>query len=140
MHRSWTVVSVARLRAAAMLAGTVLAVLLLPCGAALAQRGAGPATSSGPCQLTGRQANLGPTYVSRLTVSGGAGCSQALRVIGAFYRCQVRHGGIAGSCLSLVEGFRCQEDRYDVLTVQYQARVSCTRGRQRARYEYTQIT
>jgi hypothetical protein len=134
-----TAVSVARL-GAAMLAGAVLGLLLLPCAGALAQAGARPGTPFGPCQIAGREANLGPTYVGHVAVSGGAGCPQAVRLIGAFYRCQVRHGGIAGSCPSLLEGFRCLEDRYDVVTVQYQARVSCTRGRQRARYEYTQIT
>jgi len=89
--------------------------------------------------ISGKEESLGPTYVTYVGVSGGASCRQAERLVRAFYRCRVKHGGVAGHC-SGVEGFRCTENRFAKITVQYDSRVSCTHGRERIRHDYTQFT
>jgi hypothetical protein len=97
------------------------------------------ANAAGACNLSGHERSLGPTYVTYISVSGGAGCDQAMRLVRAYYRCRVKHGGVAGHC-SGVEGFRCTEHRYAKIAVQYNAHVLCTRGRESIRHDYTQFT
>jgi len=129
---------VARIARVLLPAAAAATLLLAP--AASAHRRAPTGRASASCQITGLEANLGPTYVSFVQAGGSAGCSQALRLITSYYRCRVRNGGVAGYCTAAVEGFRCEEDRYSVVTVQYDAHVLCTKGRARVRYGYTQIT
>jgi hypothetical protein len=97
------------------------------------------AHAAGTCRIAGQEQRLGPTYVTYVGVSGGASCSQALRLVKAYYHCRLKHGGVSGRC-SGVEGFRCSETRYASIAVQYDSRVLCTRGSQRVRHNYTQFT
>jgi len=97
------------------------------------------AAAASTCNISGKEESLGPTYVTYVGVSGGASCRQAERLVRAFYRCRVKHGGVAGRC-SGVEGFRCSENRYAKIAVQYDSHVLCTRGRERIRHDYTQFT
>ena len=97
------------------------------------------AAAASSCNISGKEESLGPTYVTYIGVSGGASCKQAERLVRAFYKCRVKHGGVAGHC-SGVEGFHCTEDRYATIAVQYDSHVSCTRGRERIRHDYTQFT
>ncbi len=97
------------------------------------------ASAAGTCRISGLEESLGPTYVTYLSVSGGASCKQAEQLVRSFYRCRVKHGGVAGHC-SGVEGFHCTEDRYAKIAVQYDSHVLCTRGRERIRHDYTQFT
>lgn len=103
---------------------------------AAAQPLAGAAST---CKISGKEQSLGPTYVTHIGVSGGASCRQGERLVRAFYRCRVKHGGVAGHCGG-VEGFRCSENRYATIAVQYDSHVLCTRGRERIRHDYTQFT
>jgi hypothetical protein len=123
-------------------------IVLAPAGAALllaaagGARGdaAGPlARAAGSCNIRGHEQSLGPTYVTYIGVSGGASCAQAGRLVRAYYRCRIKHGGVKGHCGG-VEGFRCTENRYAAIAVQYNAHVSCTRGRERIHHDYTQFT
>jgi hypothetical protein len=98
------------------------------------------ARAASTCNISGEEESLGPTYVTYLGVSGGATCKQGKRLVRAFYRCRVKHGsGVSGHC-SGVEGFRCTEDRYATIAVQYDSHVLCTRGGERIRHDYTQFT
>ncbi len=97
------------------------------------------ARAASTCNISGKEESLGPTYVTYLGVSGGASCRQAERLVRAFYQCRIKHGGVTGHC-SGVEGFRCSENRYAKIAVQYDSHVLCTRGRERIRHDYTQFT
>jgi hypothetical protein len=91
------------------------------------------------CSLKGHEQSLGPTYVTALSVSGGASCSQGLKLVHSYYRCRTAHGGVKGYC-SGVEGFRCSEARFAKIVVQFDARVTCTRGREVVKHQFTQFT
>jgi hypothetical protein len=97
------------------------------------------ARAASTCSLKGHEQGSGPTYVTSLSVSGGASCAQGLKLVRSYYRCRVQHGGVSGHC-SGVEGFRCSEDRFAKITVQFDARVTCTRGREVVKHQYTQFT
>jgi hypothetical protein len=102
--------------------------------------GAGPvARAASGCNIRGREQSLGPTYVTYVGVSGGASCAQAQRLVRSYYRCRIKHGGVKGTCGG-VEGFRCTENRYAAIAVQFNAHVYCSRGRERIRHDYTQFT
>ena len=123
-------------------AGRFAAVALLTASAASA---AAPATGrplasvAAACNITGKQENQGPTYLTSLSVSGGASCATGLSVVRAYYRCRVHAGGVKGYCHSSVLGFRCSEKRTGI-SIQFDARVTCTRGHQRVYHTYTQDT
>lgn len=104
---------------------------------------AGPALAGGPhagaartCSLAGRYQRLGPSYVETLEVRGVA-CKTGERVVSAYYRCRLRSGGLAGHCHNRVLGFACRERRSGI-PVQFDARVTCTRGRAMVVHRYTQ--
>ena len=90
------------------------------------------------CSLHGREQSLGPTYVTRVSVSG-VSCHDAYGLVHAYYRCRVHHGGVTGHCGG-VDGFRCSEHRYAKIPTQYEASVTCTRGREAVKHNYTQFT
>jgi len=123
-----------------LLAGAVAGALTVAGGGSAISAAAQPtARAASSCKISGKEESLGPTYVTYIGVSGGASCKQAERLVRAFYRCRVKHGGVAGHC-SGVEGFRCSENRYATIAVQYDSHVLCTRGRERIRHDYTQFT
>ena len=123
-----------------LLTGAAAGALALACGGNAISAVAQPAAEAASgCNISGKEESLGPTYVTYIGVSGGASCKQAEKLVRAFYRCRVKHGGVTGRC-SGVEGFRCSEDRYAKIAVQYDSHVLCTRGRERIRHDYTQFT
>jgi hypothetical protein len=129
---------ISRARISLVCAVGLLALALAPATRPSAASPLARAASS--CHISASQGEaLGPTYVTYIGVAGGASCSQAMRLVRSFYACRVKHGGVKGHC-SGVEGFRCSERRYGVIRVQYDATVSCTRGRESIRHNYTQFT
>jgi hypothetical protein len=123
-----------------LLTGAALGALLVAGAPSAVSAAAQPtARAASSCNISGKEESLGPTYVTYIGVSGGASCKQAEKLVRAFYKCRVKHGGVAGHC-SGVEGFRCTEDRYATIAVQYDSHVLCTRGRERIRHDYTQFT
>jgi hypothetical protein len=123
-----------------LLTGAVAGALATAAGpSAIAAAGQPAARAASSCRISGQEESLGPTYVTYVGVSGGASCKQAEKLVRAFYRCRVKHGGVTGRC-SGVEGFRCTENRYAKIAVQYDSHVQCTRGRERIRHDYTQFT
>jgi hypothetical protein len=122
---------------AALGAATVLS--LGQISSSLAAGRSSRAHAAGVCKLAGQEEKLGPTYVTYIGVGGGATCHQAFTLIRSYYRCRIKHGGVTGYCGG-VEGFRCSEHRFAKIKVQFDASVTCTRGREIVKHNYTQFT
>jgi len=123
------------------LKSAALAVAILA-GAALAPASASAAT----CKLTAdekyhRANNKLPTYTRSLKVSGGATCATGHKLIRAYYKCRVASPspGKKGRCTSKVLGYSCSEKRSNVIKTQFDARVTCRKGRARIVTDYTQF-
>jgi hypothetical protein len=99
--------------------------------------------SFSPCDISGKQQNLGASYVTSLTVQG-VGCSKAERVITAYHQCRHQSGGPAGNCPHAVLGFSCKDGkRAGVPNVQYDATAKCREqsdASKRIKSAYTQNT
>ena len=113
-------------------------------GAAFAPASASAATT---CKLTEdekyhRANNKLPTYTRSLKVSGGATCASAHKFIKAYYRCRVAapSPGKKGRCTKPVSGYTCSERRSNVIKTQFDASVTCKKGRARILTKYTQFT
>lgn len=91
------------------------------------------------CSLKGKERRLGPTYTTSLRVTRTS-CASGERIVRAFYRCRVRAGGRKGTCRSRVSGYRCSERRSNVIPTQFDARVTCKKGRASVVHSYTQFT
>ncbi|MDQ2939735.1 MAG: hypothetical protein M3R23_04300 [Actinomycetota bacterium] len=95
--------------------------------------------SSTPCNLTvHEQRHLGASYVTSLKVSH-VSCKKGKKVIKAFHECRTAGGQAQGKCQSKVLGYSCTEHRFDAVPqVQYNSRVTCTRGNKVVKSTYTQ--
>jgi hypothetical protein len=112
-------------------------------GAALAPANAVAAN----CKLTAdeeyhRANNKLPTYTRSLSASGGVSCATAHKFIRSYYRCRVAapSPGKKGKCTKKVSGFSCTEKRSNVIKTQFDAKVTCKKGRGRILTQYTQFT
>jgi hypothetical protein len=128
-----------------VLTGAILAAVL---GAGLlAQTGGASPTahtsSFTACDISGKQRQLGASYVTSLKVQG-VGCTKAERVIKTYHQCRHANGGPAGSCNSSVLGFRCKDGKHTgVPNVQYNATAKCRKASnpsKRVKSRYTQNT
>jgi hypothetical protein len=124
--------------------GIVLAVL----GAGLLAQtnGASPAAHAAtftPCNISGKQQQLGASYVTSLTVQG-VSCAKAEKVIKAYHQCRHQGGGAAGTCGTTLLGFKCKDGkRTGVPNVQYNATAKChkvSNPSKRVKSRYTQNT
>jgi len=96
------------------------------------------ASNLSPCNISGKQQNLGASYVTSIQVSG-VSCSQAEQVVKAYHQCRQNNGGAGGTCNSPVNGFSCSEgSRQQVPGVQYNASVDCKKGDAEIKSTYTQ--
>ena len=109
-------------------------------GAANASPGNRPvAAAATHCGFGGlEQEHLGPTYVTSLSVTR-VSCATGKKVVKAYYRCRVRSGGVRGRCHKTVLGYHCSETRAGI-SVQFDARVTCTSGHRRVVHTYAQDT
>jgi hypothetical protein len=127
-----------RTKTSAALAAALAALALSALAGAGAQ--ASPvATASKTCSLsTQEQRHLGASYVTSLKVVGTT-CSKGKTVVEDFHACRKDNGGKNGKCTSKVDGYSCEEHRYDAVPdVQYNSRVKCERGDKVVRHTYTQ--
>jgi hypothetical protein len=125
-----------RLPHAAALAVAALALALA--ASAFAAAPDGPvATASRTCSVSGKERELGATYVSAIRAYG-VSCRRALRLVRAYHRCRRTRGGADGRC-PRVDGYRCRERRTTSST-QYDSRATCRRGGRRVVQRYTQNT
>jgi hypothetical protein len=101
------------------------------------------ATAFSPCDIDGKQQNLGASYVTSLEVQG-VSCAKAEKVITAYHRCRHQSGGPPGNCSDTVLGFRCKDGkRTGVPNVQYDATAKCRKtsdAGKRIKSAYTQNT
>jgi hypothetical protein len=99
------------------------------------------AASFSPCDITGKQQDLGASYVTSLKVQG-VGCTKAEKVITAYHQCRHQSGGPAGNCSKAVLGFSCKDGkRTGVPNVQYNATAKCRKASdasKRIKSSYTQ--
>jgi len=121
-------------------AAGVLAALIAPAGSASPST---RAASFSPCDISGKQQQLGASYVNSLKVQG-VSCGKAEKVIKAYHQCRHANGGPAGHCPTPVIGFNCKDGtRTGVPNVQYDARAKCRKAANPARRiksAYTQNT
>jgi hypothetical protein len=101
--------------------------------------GDGGVTTSATCDLSGKERHLGPTYVTSLRVHG-VSCQTGERVVRRYYSCRVKAGGRRGRCHHRVSGFSCHEKRVQAIKTEFDASVTCKRGRSRVWHDYTQFT
>jgi hypothetical protein len=125
------------LTGALALAGLLVA-LLAPSG------GAAPIAHTAafsPCDINGKQQDLGASYVTSLKVQG-VSCTKGEKVIKAYHQCRHQSGGPAGMCSSTLIGFKCQDGkRTGVPNVQYNATAKChkvSNASKRVKSRYTQ--
>ena len=119
-----------------MLAAAVIA----PAGAASPTA---HASSFSPCDISGKQQQLGASYVTSLKVQG-VGCTKAEKVIKAYHDCRHANAGPGGNCSSTLVGFKCKDGkRTGVPNVQYNATAKChkvSNSAKRIKSSYTQNT
>jgi hypothetical protein len=96
-----------------------------------------------PCDINGKQPQLGASYVTSLKVQG-VSCAKGEKVIKAYHRCRHQSGGPAGTCSSTLLGFKCKDGRRTgVPNVQYSATAKChkvSNAAKRIKSSYTQNT
>jgi hypothetical protein len=101
------------------------------------------AASFSPCNITGKQRDLGASYVTSLKVQG-VSCAKGEKLIKAYHRCRHQSGGPAGSCSATLLGFKCKDGkRTQVPNVQYSATAKChkiSNPSKRVKSSYTQNT
>jgi hypothetical protein len=115
--------------------------LVASIGVSAATAGAAAPVAKKSCNLTPhQQRHMGASYVTSLSVRHTS-CAKGRKVTKAFHKCRKNNGGADGHCHSSVLGFKCSEDRYDVLpNVQYSSHVTCKSGNRRVKSTYTQNT
>jgi hypothetical protein len=118
-------------------AATVGALAILPAGAQAASRGP-EAVAAKACSLAGKTRSLGPTYTTSLSVTR-VSCSKGESLVKAYYGCRKRNGGKKGRCGG-VSGYSCTERRSNVIPTQFDASVTCKKGRKTVKHSYTQFT
>lgn len=96
-----------------------------------------------PCNINGKQQQLGASYVTSLKVQG-VSCAKAEKVVKAYHRCRHQDGGAAGTCGATLLGFKCKDGkRTGVPNVQYSATAKChkvSNPSKRVKSRYTQNT
>jgi hypothetical protein len=116
------------------------AALLAPTGSASPTA---HAVSFTPCNISGKQQQLGASYVTSLKVQG-VSCAKAEKVIKAYHQCRHQNGGAAGTCGATLLGFKCKDGkRTGVPNVQYNATTKCHKvanASKRVKSRYTQNT
>jgi hypothetical protein len=122
----------------------ILATAALVCALFAASGGAQPiatTASFSACDISGKQQDLGASYVTSLKVQG-VSCTKGEKVIAAYHRCRHQHGGPAGNCSDTVVGFKCKDGkRTGVPDVQYNATAKCRKASdsaKRIKSTYTQ--
>jgi hypothetical protein len=124
----------------ALAAATALATAIPVTFSAAALASSQPlAHAAGGCNLAGKYRSLGPTYAEKLSVSGTT-CGTGEKVITAYNKCRLKAGGAKGYCHSRVLGYGCSEKRPETSPIQFIALVSCSAGRHRITFTYSENT
>jgi hypothetical protein len=122
----------------AVLCAAICAVAVAGCGGGGSSSGSTSTAALNPCNINGKQQDLGASYVTSIEVAG-VGCDQAEKVILAYHHCRQANGGAGGTCKSAVVGFTCTEGaRQAVPGVQFNATADCRKGDAEIKSAYTQ--
>ena len=117
-------------------AATLGALAVLPAGV---QAAGGPeAFAAKSCSLSGKTRSLGPTYTTALSVKN-VSCSKGESLVRAYYNCRLDNGGKRARCGG-VSGYSCSERRSNSIRTQFDASVTCKKGRKVVKHSYTQFT
>ena len=111
--------------------------------AAVPASAAPEASAARICSVRDIERKLGASYVNELSTRR-VSCPDARSFSRLYHRCRRANGGRDGRC-PRVRRFRCSERRYNYARVggrviSYDSKVLCTRGNQRIRQTYTQLT
>lgn len=98
-----------------------------------------PAGAATTCKLAGKDRKLGPTYTTKLTVSG-TNCKAGMGLVTAWYKCRTAGGDKAGTCKKKISGYTCKETRRDAIPTQFDATVVCKKRGATVTHAYTQYT
>jgi len=90
------------------------------------------------CNISGSESKMGPSYVTSLKVKKVT-CATARVIVRGYYKCRIANGGVSGTCSARVNGFTCKETRSGI-DVQFNAKVTCHKGRKYVYHTYTQNT
>lgn len=97
------------------------------------------ARTSAACSIPHGGENLGPTYLTSLTVASTS-CTTGLAVVKAYHACQLKHGGVKAKCSATVDGFRCTEKRGPSIPTEFYSSVSCSDRSEHVSYKYSQFS
>jgi hypothetical protein len=117
-----------------LLSAAFVAISLALCCVATATAGPPSASAAQACKPPKYPGN---GYFTSLNATHTS-CTRGREVTMAYYRCRIRKG-IRARCTSPVLGFRCKEVRQTIPT-EFDAKVTCTRGRSRVVHTYQQNT
>jgi hypothetical protein len=119
-----------------LLSAAVLLTGVIGASGAGAAPGASAAVSLSPCNISGKQQNLGASYVTSLKVAS-VSCAKGEKIVKLYHACRKENGGDV--CGNPGKGFRCKEGkRQEVPGVQYNATMKCRKGAKRVKSSYTQ--
>ena len=119
----------------------VLAALcLVATGAMVSVAGAsgseGGAAAKDP-RTTCKDERFGSTYITTLK-QRNTKCGNAKKVAKKFTECRKSNGGKRGHCNQQVAHYSCNEGNRSGNSIQFSARVKCTRGSKKVIFKYTQ--
>src|SRR5512132_1439962 len=92
---------------------TAVAAAGIATGLLVQTSGASPvahAASFTPCNISGKQQQLGASYVTSLKVQG-VSCVKAEKVIKGYHQCRHQNGGAGGTCGTTLFGFKCKDGK-----------------------------
>ncbi len=81
----------------------------------------------------------GTGYITSVKVTAVT-CAKGNQIAVAYYKCRVKAGGITGHCKTKVLGFTCKESARESIPTEFDARVTCTKGKEKVVHTYQQNT
>lgn len=121
------------------IATALLALAAIAATLAASATDASAAAKRGECDISGEQRDFNTSYVGYIK-ERGTDCGTAKDVTRSFHKCRHRRGGANGHCTREVQGWKCDEDRYNKSPYQYNSRVACKKGSAVIKSQYTQNT
>jgi hypothetical protein len=116
----------------------MLRTLLLALLATAAVAAIPASASAATCKLPSDGKGFGPTYLLSLKTTK-ASCTTGKAVVKAFHACATANSP-KGRCTKKVKGFSCTERRGAAIPTQFDAKTTCTKGRAKVEFTYTQFT
>jgi hypothetical protein len=93
------------------------------------------AQASKSCNISGKERDLGATYVTSLSAKGTS-CGKAEGVVRAFNDCR----GSGKSCSGKAKGYKCTTKVLATSPVQYDAKATCKKSGAKVKFAFSQNT